>query len=509
MRNRSFGIAARVVALGLLVAACSDDALDLTVERTTTVAPAASTTSEPAPTTSRPRRTTTTTTTTTVAPTTTAVPTTTTLPVPPETAWALRYTGGAGAAATGEPVRIGYVNQDEFFPEATLGLDAAVAFVNAELGGAAGRPIEIVRCVVATVPDGARCGQQFAADASILAVVTGTILFGNKDLYDALNGTKPVLISNAVTTDDYTTPAGLTFSLGSVNVIPALALFATEHLDPVPASAALLYSDNTARRNAVEFLVQPVFAAAGIPTTLVPVPDGIGAADLALSMQAVGADAAELIVPVVTVQNCIALHDAIQLLAIDPAVVTTGLCTGPPMSAHLAALGLPDPVPDGWYFAGNGYNFFAPDEPSGMLTYVGKVRQYGPLGTGPAGAAGDAGDTPATTTTATLVPAAPPDPATPPAPDYTGFSAPVFANVLTLAKFANALGPDALTSIGLEAQLRSFAGPMMLQAGDLQCGVEPYIAVCGHFAGVQQYRAGVWTAIADGTNGMAIDVRPT
>ena len=380
MRNRSFGIAAHVIALGLLVAACSDDALDLTAERTTTVAPASSTTSEPVPTTSRPPRTTTTTTpTTTVAPTTTAVPTTTTLPVPPETAWALRYTGGVGAPPTGDPVRIGYVNQDEFFPEATVGLDAAVAFVNAELGGAAGRPIEIVRCVVATADDGAKCGQQFAADPSILAVVTGTILFGNKNLYDALNGSKPVLISNGVTTDDFTTPAGLTFSLGSVNVIPALALFATQYLEPAPASAALLYSDNTARRNAVEFLVQPVFEAAGIPTTLVPVPDGIGAADLAQSMQAAGADTAELIVPVVTVQNCIAVHDAIQLLAIDPAVVTTGLCSGPPMSAHLAALGLADPVPDGWYFAGNGYNFFAPDEPSGMLTYVSKVRQYGPL----------------------------------------------------------------------------------------------------------------------------------
>ena len=387
MRNRSFGIATRLIALGLLVAACSDDALDLTAEQPTTVAPEASTTSEPLPTTSRPPRTTTTTTTSTVAPTTTAVATTTTLPVAPETAWALRYTGGVGAAATGEPVRIGYVNQDEFFPEATVGLDAADR-VRERRARRRRRPTDrIVRCVVATVADGAKCGQQFADDASILAVVTGTILFGNKDLYDVLNGRKPVLISNGVTTDDFTTPAGLTFSLGSVNVIPALALFATQHLDPAPASAALLYSDNTARRNAVEFLVQPVFEAAGIPTTLVPVPDGIGAAELAQSMQAVGADTAELIVPVVTVQNCIAVYDAIQLLAIDPAVITTGLCSGPPMTAHLAALGLPDPVPDGWYFAGNGYNFFAPDEPSGMLTYVSKVRQYGPLGPGAAGAA--------------------------------------------------------------------------------------------------------------------------
>ncbi|MGD9700794.1 MAG: hypothetical protein AB7Q42_02445 [Acidimicrobiia bacterium] len=502
MRKRSIEIAACAVALALLVGACSDDGLGLDAVNVPTTVSDIVVTSEPAPTTSAVRRTTTSTT---VA-TSSTVPSTTTTTVPPvpvETAWALGYTGGVAAPAAGDPVRIGYVNQEEFFPEATAGLEAAIAFVNTELGGAAGRPIEVVRCEVATIDDGAKCGQQFADDPTIVLVATGTILFGAGGLYDALNGKKPVLIGNGVTTDDFTTTAGLTFSLGSVNVIPALALFATQDLDPAPASAALLYSDNTARRNAVEFLVQPVFEAAGIATTLVPVPDGVAAADLVQSIQAAGAELADVFVPVVTVQNCIAVYDAIELLAIEPAVVTTGLCAGPPMTAHLAALGIADPVPDGWYFAGNGYNFFAPDETSGMLTYVTKVRQYAPV---PDVAPGQESTT--SLAPPTSVGAVPP----PAAADHTGFGATVFANVLTFAKFANALGPvalasTALASSALEAQMRSFTGPMMLQAGELECGIEPYIAVCGHVAGVQQYLAGEWTAIADGTNGRAIDVR--
>ena len=62
--------------------------------------------------------------------------------------WAIEYTGGKAAKATGTPFKIGYVNQDAFFPEATIGVNAAVAYANAELNGAGGRPIEIVKCQV-------------------------------------------------------------------------------------------------------------------------------------------------------------------------------------------------------------------------------------------------------------------------------------------------------------------------------------------------------------------------
>ena len=81
--------------------------------------------------------------------------------------WALDYTGGKAAKAAGTPFKIGYVNQDSFFPEATIGVNAAVDYANAELNGADGRPIQIVKCEVSTPQDGAKCGAQMANDPSI------------------------------------------------------------------------------------------------------------------------------------------------------------------------------------------------------------------------------------------------------------------------------------------------------------------------------------------------------
>ena len=58
--------------------------------------------------------------------------------------WAINYTGGKPQKPSGTPIKIGYVNQESFFPEATIGVDAAVAYANAELNGADGRPIQVV-----------------------------------------------------------------------------------------------------------------------------------------------------------------------------------------------------------------------------------------------------------------------------------------------------------------------------------------------------------------------------
>src|SRR5881227_3720659 len=67
--------------------------------------------------------------------------------------WALQYTGGkaAKADATLKPVIVGYVNQEggvTAFPEATAGTEAAVKYVNAELGGVGGHPLQLKKCLV-------------------------------------------------------------------------------------------------------------------------------------------------------------------------------------------------------------------------------------------------------------------------------------------------------------------------------------------------------------------------
>ena len=397
------------------------------------------------------------------------------------TAWALDYTGGTAGAAGSDVVKIGYVNQEDYFPENTIGLNAARDYINAELGGAAGKTIEIVPCKISVAEDGAKCGTQMANDPDIAVVITGTILYGNKELFDTLNGKKPLIIGNGVTTDDFTTPAGQAFTAGSPGVIPGMGGFITQYL-PDTKSVAILAGNNPAGQAAYSALFKPVMDKAGITSTYVGVDDTATAADVQSALTAVGADKADVLVPLLTIQQCINVYDANKALGIDPVVVTTGLCFGTPMTDHLKENGETGPVPSGWYFGGYGYSYFMPDYDSGMQTYVEKVQEYGVPAPG------------ATTL------------------EYTGFAGPEFANLMTFTKFANELGPDSLDFASVDGKIRGFTGPMMLQVGPLSCGdqiilgLPIFISVCASQMGIQQFKDGEWISVADGLNGKPIDV---
>jgi branched-chain amino acid transport system substrate-binding protein len=112
---------------------------------------------------------------------------------------------------------------------------------------------------------------------------------------------------------------------------------------------------------------------------------------------------------------------------------------------------------------------------SGMNTYLAKVHQYGKPAPG----------------AKTL--------------EYSGFSGPMFGNVLTGIKFIDQLGIANATVPALDAKIRGFKGPAMLQVGALKCNVPPYVSVCGVEMGIQQYKNGQWISIADGHNGKPID----
>ena len=143
------------------------------------------------------------------------------------------------------------------------------------------------------------------------------------------------------------------------------------------------------------------------------------------------------------------MYDAIQSLGIDPIVVTTGLCFGTPMMTHMDDLGEEGDYPDGWYFGGYGYSYFRPDLESGMLTYVAKIHEYGEPLPGVDG-------------------------------DRVHRASPVRCsrNLLTAVKFMNAVGVDNLSYEALNEQIRTFAGPMMIQVGPIECGLPPFVATC-------------------------------
>jgi branched-chain amino acid transport system substrate-binding protein len=84
--------------------------------------------------------------------------------------------------ATGTPIRIGTINQDTgaagAFPELTGADRTAIDFINTELGGVDGHPIELVTCDTQFSPDLSQaCAQQMVAQ-DVLAVVGGIDVWG-------------------------------------------------------------------------------------------------------------------------------------------------------------------------------------------------------------------------------------------------------------------------------------------------------------------------------------------
>ncbi|HEV7525890.1 MAG TPA: ABC transporter substrate-binding protein [Acidimicrobiia bacterium] len=392
--------------------------------------------------------------------------------------WALKYTGGKATKAAGTPYRIGYVNQDSLFPEATIGVNAAVAYANAELNGADGHPIQVVPCQVSTAADGASCGTTMANDDSIKLVLTGTLLNGNTELYNALNGKKAVIVGNGVTPADFTTSAGEAFVAGAPGVLAGMAKFSLTQFHP--KTVAILANDNDAGKAGVAVIMKPIFAKANVTVKDVYVANEASGPDVTSAMSAVGADKADVFLSILTLQSCISMYDAIKGLGVTPNVVTTGLCFGTPMTDHLKDAGDTGAYPDGWYFGGYGYSYFLPSTTpgmaeSGMNTYLAKVHQYGKPAPGAKSL------------------------------EYSGFAGPMFGNVLSAIKFINEIGIGAATVPALDAKIRGFKGPAPLQVGALKCNVPPYVAVCGVQMGIQQYKGGKWISIADGHNGKPID----
>jgi branched-chain amino acid transport system substrate-binding protein len=75
------------------------------------------------------------------------------------------------------PIRLGMINQEDTplgsYPEVRVAAEAAVAWINAELGGVGGRPVELLTCVTSFDPDRSRACALDLLDAGVVAFVGG------------------------------------------------------------------------------------------------------------------------------------------------------------------------------------------------------------------------------------------------------------------------------------------------------------------------------------------------
>jgi branched-chain amino acid transport system substrate-binding protein len=390
--------------------------------------------------------------------------------------WALQYTGGTAGQAdpAKSPLVIGYINQEggvPSFPEATAGLDAAVAYVNKELGGAGGHPVKVSKCIVQTEEDGQRCAVQMANDPAVKFVLIGQQSVGNKGVYAVLSGKKPTIQASPGTVDDLGARDSYAYTPGGPGLIAGMALFIAKQL-PNVHRVAVVHAANPAGKASAEQFFKPLLAKLGIgDVTLVAAADNATGPDLANAVQAAGVKKADVLVSFLTAPGCIAIYDALRTLGLKPVVVATGLCFGTPVQQHLRDIGVSGQVPE-WYYGAFGDSYFQPDEPSGATTYLAKIKQYGPKNV-----------------------------------EYTGFAGYVFADVLTSTKFVNQIGYDRLTPATFRAAAKAFTGPAMLTPGPMKCGYSTmFPSLCGGRVGVEQYKDGHWLPTALGDK--AIDIMP-
>lgn len=157
--------------------------------------------------------------------------------------------------ATGEPIRIGMINQEGTplgsFPELRLANEAGIRFINAELGGVGGRPLELVSCTTTFSPEKSQACAQQMVQAGVVAVLGGIDLTST--------GSMPVLEENGipfvggipVNTEEMVSPVSFQFSGG----MPAAAVAFAEHaVDNGAETVVIAYGDyGPVKLSAVDF----------------------------------------------------------------------------------------------------------------------------------------------------------------------------------------------------------------------------------------------------------------
>jgi branched-chain amino acid transport system substrate-binding protein len=120
-----------------------------------------------------------------------------------------------------EPVKIGFMNIDAgpigAMPELHSSTEGAVTFINKELGGVGGRPVELVPCLISNPmsPDEAQgCARQLV-DAKVVAVLGGIGLSNGAALKVFQDNGIPWVGGIPVNADEMTSPVSFQFSGGS------------------------------------------------------------------------------------------------------------------------------------------------------------------------------------------------------------------------------------------------------------------------------------------------------
>lgn len=341
-------------------------------------------------------------------------------------------------AASGPPVRIGFVNQQEG-PLAQVavgdGARAAVKYINSQLNGVDGDVLQLDECDDDGSPEAsAKCANQFVADK--VPVVMQGLDLGNTGLHPILKAAGiPLVSEEAFTNADYTDG----FSFGGATIayaLGAIQFLKTQHVK----SAVILTYNVPASVAATQSIIEPGLKAAGI--TYTPINIDPTTPDFTVPVGAAVASHPGAILTFLQEPDCTKLVEATHELNYD-GIVVAGACSQFITAAPADAEGI--------YTLSDLYN--PQDLTKAPAASAAEVRTY-------------------VTEMQKLYPS---DPIS----DFTQFP---FAGTMNLYAILKELGPSHITSANIEHALTTTQNQPSYMGGTYTCNGKTYSpapALCG------------------------------
>ena len=236
--------------------------------------------------------------------------------------------------ATGTPIKIGHINQETAaagaFPELTKTAKAGVAFINKELNGVDGHPIELITCDIVNALDAQEslgCAQQMI-DAKVVAVLGGVDISGEGITLLSDNG---IPFVGGVPVSSAAGSAELSFQL-SGGTWGATVAYLKHAADNGAQKVSVVYLDYGVIGESDE-LVGKTGVALNIDTALFGY--GIGQMfDLSPTINAALAENPDAIVVLAADAGCASAYNALETAGTTIPVYMIGACAAPTIALN-------------------------------------------------------------------------------------------------------------------------------------------------------------------------------
>lgn len=230
--------------------------------------------------------------------------------------------------ATGSPIVLGMINQENTptgsFPELSQAVQAAMGFVNDQLGGLDGHPLTLDVCNTKFSPEGSTACAQHFVEEHVPAVLGGIDVFG--DGIDTLrqNGI-PFVGGIPVAQQAATSPNSYQFSGGTWGAVIAFADYAARVVHA--KRATIVYGDFGSITDSANYGKRTLEKLGVGQVQLVPYP--IIATDLTAPLQAAAATKPDALIILAADTGCKPAFDGVKALGIKAQVFYVGACASP------------------------------------------------------------------------------------------------------------------------------------------------------------------------------------